>query len=70
VYCFGGSPVFAQDTLLLGHLLQVAKQVAVADGLDATGYRIVINDGPDACQSVYHLHVHVIGGRPMAWPPG
>eukprot|EP00037_Helgoeca_nana_P018114 m.172986 g.172986 ORF g.172986 m.172986 type:complete len:284 (-) comp24302_c0_seq1:3030-3881(-) len=58
------------DTLLLGHLLQVAKQVAVADGLDATGYRIVINDGPDACQSVYHLHVHVIGGRPMAWPPG
>eukprot|EP00035_Acanthoeca_spectabilis_P032834 m.20662 g.20662 ORF g.20662 m.20662 type:complete len:68 (-) comp5599_c0_seq2:138-341(-) len=59
-----------QDTELLGHLLQVAKGVAIADGLDTTGYRVVINDGPHGAQSVYHLHVHVIGGRQMTWPPG
>ncbi len=45
--------------------LQVAKQ----EGL-AQGYRVCINDGPNGCQSVYHLHLHVIGGRQMSWPPG
>mmetsp|Transcript_30527 Transcript_30527/g.79933 ORF Transcript_30527/g.79933 Transcript_30527/m.79933 type:complete len:171 (-) Transcript_30527:315-827(-) len=59
-----------EDTELLGHLLQVARRVAIADGLDETGYRVVINDGADGCQSVYHLHVHVLGGRRMSWPPG
>ena len=59
-----------QDTAVLGHLLQVAKRVATDHGLDGSGYRVVINDGLHACQSVYHLHVHVLGGQQMTWPPG
>ena len=53
---------------LLGHLLLVAARVARSEGL--TGWRTVINSGEEAGQSVFHLHVHVIGGRPMGWPPG
>eukprot|EP00794_Sanderia_malayensis_P019481 gene19481-21405_t len=58
------------DTHLLGHLLLVAKKVAQEQGLDKTGYRLVINDGRDGAQSVYHLHIHILGGRLMNWPPG
>lgn len=47
---------------LLGHLMVVASRVARQEGLGATGYRTVINDGKHGCQSVYHLHIHVIGG--------
>lgn len=54
---------------LLGHLLYTAHAVAKQENL-SNGYRVVINDGPDGAQSVYHLHLHVIGGRQMAWPPG
>ncbi|XP_033625390.1 histidine triad nucleotide-binding protein 1-like [Asterias rubens] len=57
------------DEQLLGHLLLVAKKVAELGGLKE-GYRVVINDGKDGAQSVYHLHLHVIGGRVMGWPPG
>ncbi|XP_077977036.1 putative HIT-like protein Synpcc7942_1390 isoform X2 [Glandiceps talaboti] len=57
------------DTQLLGHMLNVARKTAVKEGLD-NGYRVVINDGPDGAQSVYHLHIHVLGGRQMGWPPG
>lgn len=57
------------DKGLLGHLLQVAAQVADGHGLDA-GYRIVTNVGPDGGQSVEHLHLHLLGGRRMGWPPG
>merc|ERR1711934_1203221 len=57
------------DEALLGHLLMVAKQVADKKGLD-NGYRMVINNGKDGAQSVYHLHIHVMGGRQMNWPPG
>ena len=57
-----------EDQELLGHLLLVAGQVALQEGL--TGWRTVINSGAEAGQTVFHLHVHVIGGRPMAWPPG
>ena len=57
------------DKSLLGHLLLTANQVALAQGL-AQGFRVVINVGPHGCQSVYHLHVHVIGGRQLTWPPG
>lgn len=57
------------DEQLLGHLLVVARRVAKELKLDG-GYRIVINDGKDGCQSVYHLHVHILGGRKMTWPPG
>lgn len=59
----------SQDHALLGHLLLTAKRVAAEAGLD-NGYRIVINDGPDGGQTVNHLHLHILGGRPMHWPPG
>ena len=58
---------------ILGHLLVAAAKVAKLEGVteeDDNGYRIVINDGASASQSVFHLHVHVIGGRDMTWPPG
>ncbi|PAN27902.1 hypothetical protein PAHAL_5G116600 [Panicum hallii] len=54
---------------VLGNLLYAAKVVAKQEGL-GDGFRIVINDGPEGCQSVYHLHVHLLGGRQMNWPPG
>ncbi|XP_074668425.1 uncharacterized protein LOC141918186 isoform X3 [Strix aluco] len=63
------SRVGPQDTELLGHLLVVAAQTAQAEGL-ADGYRLVINDGKHGAQSVYHLHLHVLGGRQLGWPPG
>ncbi|MFY8148957.1 MAG: histidine triad nucleotide-binding protein [Prochlorococcaceae cyanobacterium] len=53
---------------LLGHLLLVAARVARQEGLSS--WRTVINSGAEAGQTVFHLHVHVIGGRPLAWPPG
>lgn len=55
---------------LLGHLMFVAQKVAHQENLVKGGYRLVVNDGPAGCQSVYHLHIHVIGGRQMTWPPG
>ena len=58
----------AEDAALLGHLLLVAARVAKQEGLD--DFRTVINSGAGAGQTVFHLHVHVIGGRPLAWPPG
>lgn len=59
----------SQDHALMGHLLLTAKRVADQVGL-SNGYRIVINNGPDGGQTVYHLHLHILGGRPMRWPPG
>jgi histidine triad (HIT) family protein len=53
------------DAALLGQLLLVGRQVAALEGVEKTGYRLVINTGPDAGQSVFHLHLHVIGGRPL-----
>ncbi|MEY3206524.1 MAG: hypothetical protein RLZZ21_2855 [Planctomycetota bacterium] len=61
--------VAADDAALLGHLVVVATQVARRLGLDS-GYRLVVNCGPDGGQSVDHLHVHVLGGRRLGWPPG
>jgi histidine triad (HIT) family protein len=58
------------DQALLGHLLLVAREVAGKEGLAETGFRIVINNGPDGGETVPHLHVHVLGGRPLGWPPG
>ena len=58
----------ADDASLLGHLLLVAARVADQEGLE--DWRTVINSGAGAGQTVFHLHVHVIGGRPLAWPPG
>jgi histidine triad (HIT) family protein len=59
----------SNQAALLGHLLFVASEIARAKGL-ANGYRLVINTGPDGGQSVDHLHVHVLGGRHLTWPPG
>jgi histidine triad (HIT) family protein len=59
-----------KDEALLGYLLRVAARVANAAGLVEGGYRTVINNGAGAGQSVFHLHVHVLGGRPLNWPPG
>jgi histidine triad (HIT) family protein len=53
---------------ILGHLLYVASHVGSKEC--PNGFRIVINDGVDACQSVFHLHLHILGGRQMTWPPG
>jgi histidine triad (HIT) family protein len=58
------------DEALLGHLVFVAKTIAAQVGLGDTGFRVVINNGPDGGESVPHLHVHVLGGRPLGWPPG
>ena len=58
------------DTLLLGQLMQAAVHVARTQGLADDGFRVVVNVGPDGGQSVDHLHLHVLGGRPLAWPPG
>ena len=58
------------DEALLGHLLRVAARVANEQGLSEGGYRTVINTGAGAGQSVFHLHLHVIGGRTLSWPPG
>jgi len=58
----------AVDEALLGHLLLVANRVAAAAGLES--YRVVINNGAGAGQTVFHLHLHVIGGRSVSWPPG
>ena len=60
-----------RDESLLGHLLRVAARVANEHGLtEDGGYRTVINTGRGAGQSVFHLHLHVLGGREMTWPPG
>jgi histidine triad (HIT) family protein len=60
----------AEDEALLGHLIFVAQTVAKELGLQPTGFRLVINNGPDGGETVPHLHVHLLGGRAMAWPPG
>lgn len=58
------------DQALLGHMLLKAPEIAAKLGLGETGFRLVINSGPDAGESVPHLHLHILGGRKMAWPPG
>jgi histidine triad (HIT) family protein len=58
----------AEDEALLGHLLLVARHVAKEAGL--SDFRVVVNDGLTAGQSVFHLHLHVLGGRALGWPPG
>jgi histidine triad (HIT) family protein len=59
-----------EDHKMLGHLLLKAAEVADKLGLKKSGYRLVINNGPDGGESVPHLHCHILGGRHMAWPPG
>lgn len=60
----------AEEATLLGHLQLVAAQLARKRGIAASGYRTVLNTGRGAGQSVFHLHLHLLGGRGMRWPPG
>lgn len=66
----GSHALLGGDNELVGHLFQVMGKLATDHDLGVRGYRVVTNNGPDAGQSVAHLHFHLIGGRPMDWPPG
>jgi histidine triad (HIT) family protein len=55
---------------LLADVAEQAHRVAEAEGIDGSGYRVVFNTGAEAGQTVFHAHAHVLGGRPMTWPPG
>lgn len=58
------------DPALAGALIATAAEVAASDGVAGGGYRLVFNTGPDSGQSVFHVHLHVLGGRTLTWPPG
>ena len=58
------------DEYLLGRILAAAHKVARDRGISEGGYRLVFNQGPNAGQTVYHVHLHVLGGRQLTWPPG
>lgn len=60
----------AEDQALLGKLLLKANDIATAEGLKEKGMRYVINTGDDGGQTVFHLHLHILGGRRLSWPPG
>lgn len=60
----------AEDQSLLGHLLLVVAELARNEGISESGYRVVINHGPDGGETVPHLHMHLLGGRALDWPPG
>jgi histidine triad (HIT) family protein len=60
----------ANDSDLLGRMMSLAAAIARQEGIAKSGYRTVINTGKDGGQSVDHLHIHLLGGRAMAWPPG
>jgi histidine triad (HIT) family protein len=59
-----------QDEALVGHLFGIARQLARQEGLEQTGYRLIVNTGPNAGQAVFHLHLHLIGGQQMRFPMG
>jgi len=59
-----------EDSSLIGHLVQVARGLAAEKGISASGYRLVFNCRADAGQDVFHIHLHLLGGRKMTWPPG
>lgn len=59
-----------EDALVMGHCMVAARKVAEQEGLGESGFRLVVNNGSDALQSVRWLHIHVIGGQKLSWPPG
>jgi len=59
-----------EDRTLLGHMMTLIKHMAKEQGIDGTGYRTVINTNAEAGQTIFHLHIHILGGRIMRWPPG
>ncbi|HEV8265540.1 MAG TPA: histidine triad nucleotide-binding protein [Gemmatimonadales bacterium] len=65
-----GSLNDAKDAKVLGALLGFARDLAQEVGIATRGYRVVLNTNPDGGQTVFHLHLHLLGGRPMNWPPG
>ncbi len=62
--------VETEDQAVLGHLMVKASEIASMLGLSENGYRLVVNTNEDAGQSVFHLHIHILGGRKLTWPPG
>ncbi|XP_071942116.1 adenosine 5'-monophosphoramidase HINT1-like [Antedon mediterranea] len=65
----GLSKATEEDIPLLGHLMFIAQKVAKEQKLE-NGFRVVVNDGSDGCQTVFHVHLHVLGKRQLSWPPG
>jgi len=59
-----------EDNELIGHLFQVANKIAEERGIAKRGFRLVMNCNPEAGQTIYHIHLHLLAGRPMRWPPG
>ena len=59
-----------EDDGLIGHLFRIAGQIAKEKGIAERGFRLLMNTNPEAGQSVYHIHLHLLGGRQMHWPPG
>lgn len=59
-----------EDSSLISHLIMVAKRIAIDKGIAQRGFRIVTNCNPESGQTVYHIHIHLLGGRKMHWPPG
>jgi histidine triad (HIT) family protein len=64
------SEMEAEDQQLVGKIIYIAKQVAQEQGISESGYRMVFNNGRHGGQDVHHIHLHLLGGRPMHWPPG
>ncbi len=65
-----GAGASLEDEAILGHLVSVAAQVARSEGIEQGGYRTVFNTNADAGQEVFHIHLHLLGGRNFSWPPG
>ncbi len=59
-----------EDTVLIGHLFQIANKIAKDKGIADRGFRIVVNCNPESGQTIFHIHLHILGGRRMHWPPG
>lgn len=55
---------------ILGYILHKAREIAALKGVEASGFRVVLNTGPDSGQEVFHIHFHLLGGRKLGWPPG
>lgn len=60
----------SEHASLLGEMIDAANKIAIENGIDKEGFRLVFNCGPDGGQDIYHLHMHLLGGRKMTWPPG
>jgi histidine triad (HIT) family protein len=58
------------DAIILGKLMLAVGEIARKEGIDKSGFRVVVNNGRDAGEAVPHLHIHILGGRPLTWPPG